>query len=172
VFENWKQRHAQVIDSSRSPGSDPIYTIELHEMRKPHMIFRDGASNTEVATGTSRCMSLKERVDVNINGQIVLFKLGGFRKLRGTYQSPALGTTLTWQNKSSCRGLTDLECRGENGVVLAEFSSSKGWSMTKAGQLHVFDLGTSSDSALEEMVVFGLVMARWISQVTARTVAS
>ncbi|KAI9926215.1 hypothetical protein ASPWEDRAFT_30608 [Aspergillus wentii DTO 134E9] len=154
-FTSWKLRHLNVTLGDRD--GPLVYKADLTN-RKPHMKFQIGQGETSFATVVFRAW--KPLIEINIKGQDIVLQRKTRRIREGIYESPNLGTTLTWQNPNT-RKLFDFDCTSRNGALLARFTANQTWSMTKAGRLEIFGEKAANGEILDELVVTGLAVAYW-----------
>ncbi|PWY95417.1 hypothetical protein BO94DRAFT_226842 [Aspergillus sclerotioniger CBS 115572] len=151
-FTSWTGKHLEVTE-----GDTLVYSADLN-LRKPHMVFQATGSARLPATVSFHAFT--RAIDIDINGRQIPFKPRGTFEYEVPFDSPTVGSVFTWRNPHSMKPW-DLECRDEQGTVVARFIPSTSWSRTKAGRLELDGL-LGSGPIIDEVVVTGLALAYYI----------
>ncbi|KAI9701765.1 MAG: hypothetical protein M1836_001108 [Candelina mexicana] len=158
--EGLTQRHASIKDSSKTT----LYTIDLHQWTKPHMVIFAGDSKNQVGTVTFHTLS--STMDLVINGTEIGFKNDSFWTQQYSFVSRATGKKLRWKFESSW-SMKHVVCLDEKDLAVAKFEGST-WALRKLGKIEL--VPGVDGGLLDEVLVSGLAMMEMIQR--TKTAAS
>ncbi|KAI9793763.1 MAG: hypothetical protein M1835_007069 [Candelina submexicana] len=152
--EGLTQRHASIKDSSKTT----LYTIDLHQWTKPHMVIFAGDSKNHVGTVTFHTLS--STMDLVINGTEIGFKNDSFWTQQYSFVSRATGKKLRWKFESSW-SMKHVVCLDEKDLAVAKFEGST-WALRKLGKIEL--VPGVDGGLLDEVLVSGLAMMEMIQR--------
>jgi hypothetical protein len=145
--------------TERERPSDPVYIVDFHTIKAPHMIVKSAIDSTTVGTGTLHPISI--HADYEIHGQkrqlkaLKHFKIS-YTHLSSAFSSTSSPVTMTWT--SNCGFKTwDFICLDEQQNAVARFTANV-WAVKKVGNIEFLGLKANSQAAREEIIITGLTL--------------
>ena len=139
--------------------SNPVYIVDFHTIKAPHMIVKSAIDSTTVGTGTLHPISI--HADYEIHGRkrqlkaLKRFKIS-YTHLSSAFSSTSSPVTMTWT--SNCGFKTwDFICLDEQQNAVAKFTANV-WVVNKVGNIEFLGLKANSQAAREEIVITGLTL--------------
>jgi hypothetical protein len=149
----------QALITEHDKPSNPVYIVDFHTIKAPHMIVKSAIDSTTVGTGTLHPISI--HADYEIHGQkrqlkaLKRFKTS-YTHLSSAFSSTSSPVTMTWT--SSCGFKTwDFICLDEQRNAVAKFTSNV-WAVNKLGNIEFLGLKANTQAAREEIVITGLTL--------------
>lgn len=153
----WAKLQARITQKDKP--SEPLYLVDFHTIKSPHLVFKSPADGTTVGSGTLRAISID--ADYEVHGRKGTLKALKRFKTMYTHLSHTFSETdspvaMTWT--SSCGFKTwDFICLDEQQMPVAKFSADT-WAMKKVGNIELIGPKATSPAARDEIVVIGMTL--------------
>jgi hypothetical protein len=147
------------IFTEHDKPSNPVYTVDFHIIKAPHMIVKSAIDSTTVGTGTLHPISI--HADYEIHGQkrqlkaLKRFKTS-YTHLSSAFSSTSSPVTMTWTSKCGFK-TWDFICLDEQQNAVAKFTANV-WAVKKMGNIEFLGLKANSQAAREEIIITGLTL--------------
>ena len=144
----------QVLESDKTTA---LYECDTNRLKRPDMIMRSGADNSEM--GTVKIHLFKSRIETYVHGQHIPLNSGGMLKGSYSFTSPAFqNATLTWQPRRKMDPL-DMVLLDDQAMPVARFLKGEYYGLKKAaGQIELLGNSAGNQAMMDEIVVTALAI--------------
>ncbi|GAD92893.1 conserved hypothetical protein [Paecilomyces variotii No. 5] len=152
----WSKFQARI---TQKDASEPLYFIDFHSVKAPHLVFRSSADGATIGTGTLHVVAIDAKYDVHGHkGTIKALKRFKtmYTHLSYAYSESETPVPMTWTSSCGFRSW-DFICLDEQQMPVAKFSAST-YTMKKIGNIDFMGPKAMSNAMRDEIVVTGITL--------------